>query len=121
MILSLFAVGAIGFWVALVVLWAVMTWAVEMEKGWGATLTMGAAIRFALLVGKSDILSLPPTIGFGYRGGSDLSGGWNGLGNQCEVVGSQARMKYDELRETLKGTTMASTSAGAEGSLGQIS
>ncbi len=105
MILSLFAVGAIGFWVALVVLWAVMTWAVEMEKGWGATLTMGAAIGFALLVGKSDILSfaanhwiwLIAAVPIYLAAGT----GWGISKWKWLVV--KARMKYDELRGDFEG------------------
>ncbi|TSC82259.1 MAG: hypothetical protein G01um101419_613 [Parcubacteria group bacterium Gr01-1014_19] len=101
MILSLFAFGSVGFWAVLILLWAVMTVVVELEKGWGATLTLGAMVGFALLIGKSDVLSfvgnhwvlalaaIPIYLTIGT--------GW-GIGKWGWLVG-KARGRHDDMRE----------------------
>ncbi|MEK7654013.1 MAG: hypothetical protein AAB345_01880 [Patescibacteria group bacterium] len=113
MILSLFAFGAVGFWIALIVLWVIMTFVVEMEKGWGATLTMGAAVGLVLLAGRSDVLNFFTSHWVWFLAAIPVyvaaGTGW-GIGKWKWLV-VKARMKYDELREDFEQLDHADESA----------
>lgn len=107
MLLSLFALGAVGFWILLAVSWVVITYLVETEKGLGTTLMMLATAAFVLLVGKTDVLGFVGNHWVWFVAAIPIylaaGTGW-GIA-KWKWLTIKARMKYDELRAEFEART----------------